>query len=65
MSLTVLEILENAHFNFTTLGTTEARRNPIYQIAMVQLKSAITAIEDGTRPLKNQDDNTDHDDTEH
>jgi hypothetical protein len=50
MSTTVLEALENAQINFKTVGKMGAQGHPIFQIAMEQLKNAITALDNGKAP---------------
>ena len=47
MSTTVLEALQNAQVNFTTVGNMGASRNPIFQIAMDQLNNVIEALDSG------------------
>ena len=47
MSITVLEVLQNAQCNFETMGKMGAKNNPIYGLAMGQLKNAIKALENG------------------
>lgn len=44
---TILEALENSEMNFETLGRMGMAQNPIYQIAMSQLKNSIEALEQG------------------
>ena len=50
MSTTVLEALQNAELNFKTVGRMGAKNNPIYMVAMEQLKNAIEALENGKKP---------------
>lgn len=45
MSTTVLEALQNAHLNFTTLGKMGAARNPIFMLALEQLSNGIESLE--------------------
>jgi hypothetical protein len=50
MSTTVLEALQNAELNFKNVGRMGAKNNPIYMMAMEQLKNAIKALENGKKP---------------
>jgi hypothetical protein len=50
MSTTVLEALQNAELNFKNVGRMGAKNNPIYMMAMEQLKNAIEALENGRKP---------------
>lgn len=50
MSTTVLEALQNAQFNFETLGKMGAKNSPFFVIAMEQLKNSIAALENGKSP---------------
>ncbi|WP_133719034.1 hypothetical protein [Methylocaldum gracile] len=50
MSTTVLDALQNAQINFETIGKMGAKNNPIFMIAMNQLKNAITALENDKGP---------------
>jgi len=46
MSTTVLEALQSAQCNFGTVGKmTGVNQNPIFMIAMEQLKNSIAALE--------------------
>lgn len=47
MSTSVLECLQNAQCNFETVGKMGAKGNPIYLMAMEQLKNGIEALENG------------------
>jgi hypothetical protein len=47
---TVLEALQNAQINLTTVGSAGANRHPIFAVAMGQLSNAIEALENGCGP---------------
>lgn len=47
---TVIDALVNAKCNLETLGKLGLGRNPIYVIAMDQLKNGIKALENGMGP---------------
>lgn len=47
MSTTVLEALQNAQFNFETLGNSGLKTNGIFLIAKDQLDNAIEALKNG------------------
>lgn len=47
MSTTVLDCVKKAQNNFHAVGQTGMAENPVYSLAMVQLKIAITALENG------------------
>lgn len=51
MMTTILEALQNAQCNFETVARLGCgSNNPIYTIAMDQLKNAIEALENGMKP---------------
>ena len=47
MAITVLEALENALYNFETLGRQHNLPAPLFPVARSQLKNAIRALENG------------------
>ena len=49
MSVTIFEILENAEINFSNIGRCYLE-NPIYLIAISQLRNAIKQLRNGKEP---------------
>jgi hypothetical protein len=47
---TVLEALQNAQINLTTVSETGAVDNPLFEVARQQLANVIKALEDGYQP---------------